>query len=111
MNIEPIGDGRYELGESPIWDPWDGVLYFVDCLACAIFRYDPRSGGIVRWDVACAYLGALSLRTGGGAILSMDDGIHSFDFETGVATAIPSPKPVEPICASMTAKSIVGVAS
>ena len=26
MNIECIGDERYELGESPIWDPQDGVL-------------------------------------------------------------------------------------
>jgi sugar lactone lactonase YvrE len=92
MNIEPIGEGRYQLGESPIWDSLNGVLYFVDCLACAIFRYDPKSGEIKRWDVACTYLGAISLRKGGGAILSMDDGIHSFDFETGVATAVAEPE-------------------
>lgn len=92
MNIERIGEGRYELGESPIWDPVDGVLYFVDSPAHAIFRYDPRSGDIKRWDVAGGYLGAMALRAGGGAILTMDDGFHAFDFETSLATAIAEPE-------------------
>ena len=92
MNIECIGDERYELGESPIWDPQDGVLYFVDCSARAILCYDPRSGDTKRWDVTCDYLGSLALRIGGGAILVMDDGFHTFDFETGTATVIAEPE-------------------
>ncbi len=92
MNIERIGEARYELGESPIWDPVDGVLYFVDSPAHAIFRYDPRSGDIRRWEVAGGYLGSLALRAGGGAVLAMDDGFHAFDFETGAATAITEPE-------------------
>ena len=75
MKIERIGEERYELGESPIWDPMDGVLYFVDSPAHAIFRYDPRSGDIKRWDVAGGYLGSLA-----------------FDFETGAATPIAEPE-------------------
>ena len=92
MNIECIGDERYELGESPIWDPHDGVLYFVDCPARAILCYDPRSGDTKRWDVTCDYLGSLALRTGGGAILVMDDGFHTFDFKTGTANVITEPE-------------------
>ena len=92
MKIERIGEARYELGESPIWDPVDGVLYFVDSPAHAIFRYDPRSGDIRRWEVAGGYLGALALRAGGGAVLAMNDGFHAFDFATGVATAIAEPE-------------------
>jgi L-arabinonolactonase len=92
MNIECIGDERYELGESPIWNPHDGVLYFVDCPARAILCYDPRSGDTKRWDVTCDYLGSLALRTGGGAILVMDDGFHTFDFKTGTANVITEPE-------------------
>lgn len=92
MNIERIGEARYELGESPIWDPVDGVLYFVDSPAHAIFRYDPRSGDIRRWEVAGGYLGSMALRAGGGAVLAMDHGFHAFDFETGAATAITEPE-------------------
>jgi len=92
MNIERIGKERYELGESPIWDSRDGLLYFVDSLGCAVFCYDPRDARIKRWDVACDYLGSLALRTDGGAILVMDDGFHSFDFETGKTTVITEPE-------------------
>ena len=92
MNIERIGEERYELGESPIWDSTDGVLYFVDSLACAVFCYDPKNANIKRWDVACDYLGSLALRIDGGAILVMDDGFHSFDFETGKTTVITEPE-------------------
>ncbi len=92
MKIERIGEARYELGESPIWDPVDGVLYFVDSPAHTIFRYDPRSGDIRQWEVAGSYLGSLALRAGGGAVLAMDDGFHAFDFETGAATAIAEPE-------------------
>ena len=33
MIIERIGKDSYQLGESPIWDPRHGLLYFVDSLA------------------------------------------------------------------------------
>lgn len=92
MKIERVGEDCYELGESPIWDPVDGVLYFVDSLAHAVFRHDPRNGAIRRWDVAGNYLGAMALRAGGGAVLAMDDGFHAFDFESGVATPIVEPE-------------------
>ena len=92
MNIERIGESGYKLGESPIWDPVAGVLYFVDSLEHAIFQYDPRSGAVRRWDVAGGYLGSLALRAGGGAVLAMDHGFHAFDFETGEATVLAEPE-------------------
>jgi L-arabinonolactonase len=92
MNIERIGKESYELGESPIWDSTDGVLYFVDSMAGAVLCYDPKNDNIKRWDVACDYLGSLALRADGGAILVMDDGFHSLDFETGKTTIITEPE-------------------
>jgi len=92
MNIERIGDERYQLGESPIWDSRDGVLYFVDSMACAVFCHDPESGVTRRWPVDCNYLGSLALRADGGAILVMDDGFHSFDFNTGKTSVIVEPE-------------------
>jgi sugar lactone lactonase YvrE len=92
MIIECIGEERYQLGESPIWDPRDGVLYFVDSMAGAVLRHDPKTGNTGRWDIGCGYLGSLALRDGGGAILVMDDGFHSFDFETGVTSVIAEPE-------------------
>jgi sugar lactone lactonase YvrE len=92
MIIERIGNDSYQLGESPIWDPQHGLLYFVDSLAGAVLCHDPKTNSIQRWDVSCDYLGSLALRAGGGAILVMDDGFHSFDFETGTSTAVVEPE-------------------
>jgi L-arabinonolactonase len=92
MNIERIGGESYALGESPVWDPTDRVLYFVDSLSAAVFCYDPKNSNIKRWDIACDYLGSLALRADGGAILIMDNGFHSFDFETGKTSVITEPE-------------------
>jgi L-arabinonolactonase len=92
MKIERIGEESYALGESPIWDPTHRVLYFVDSLAAAVFCYDPKTGNIKCWDIACDYLGSLALRADGGAILVMDNGFHSLDFETGKTSVIIEPE-------------------
>lgn len=92
MIIERIGDQSYQLGESPIWDPVDSLLYFVDSAGCAVFRLDPTSAHCDRWDIECGYLGSMALRADGGAILVMDHGFHSFDFETGKTAVIVEPE-------------------
>ena len=92
MIIERIGKDSYQLAESPIWDPHHGLLYFVDSLVGAVLCHDPKNNSIQRWEVNCDYLGSLALRADGGAILVMDNGFHSFDFETGTSTVIIEPE-------------------
>ena len=92
MDIERIGEARYDLGEGPLWDPADGVLYFVDSLAPAVFRHDPASGAIARRDLPGATVGSLALRAAGGMVLAMDDGFHAYDFETGALETIAEPE-------------------
>lgn len=92
MIIERIGEERYQLGESPIWDPRGGLLYFVDSMGGAVLRHDPKTETTRRWDINCEYLGSMALREDGGAILVMDSGFHSFDFETGATSVIAEPE-------------------
>jgi sugar lactone lactonase YvrE len=68
------------------------VLYFVDSMGCAVYRLDPQSARNERWDIDCEYLGSLALRAGGGAILVMDHGLHSFDFTSGETRVIAEPE-------------------
>lgn len=92
MEIRRIGDGRYELGESPQWDPVDGVLYWVDSLAVKIFRLDPPTGNIESWELPGNYLGSMALREQGGAVVAMDAGFHLFDFDSGRCEMIAEPE-------------------
>ncbi|MFP6745698.1 MAG: SMP-30/gluconolactonase/LRE family protein [Alphaproteobacteria bacterium] len=92
MTIERVGDITCALGEGPVWDPVDGVLYFVDSLAPAIFRHDPASGATVRRDPPGSSIGSLALREQGAMVIAMDSGFHAFDFETGACQAIAEPE-------------------
>jgi sugar lactone lactonase YvrE len=92
MEIERIGNARYRLGESPQWDAREGVLYFVDSLACEIFRHDPARAATESWKVAGRYLGSMALREAGGAVVAMDAGFHLFDFATGRLETVAEPE-------------------
>ncbi len=92
MNIERVGNIRCRLGEGPVWDVLEQALYFVDTLAGSIHRYDPANQQFKNWNTP-GLVGSLALREGGGAVLALGHGFHSFDFDTGVATLIADPQP------------------
>lgn len=85
MRITRIGTTRDRLGEGPIWDAETSRLLWIDSLAGIVHRLDPVSGE--RQDYAVpAPIGSMSLCRSGGAILSLQDGFHRHDFETGQTT-------------------------
>ena len=85
-SIECIAADSNELGEGPIWDVAEQALYWVDGTGRrvgrpSIWRLDPRTGEKRSWSLDHD-VGALALREGGGAILALDDGFYTFDFES-----------------------------
>lgn len=92
IKIERMGTARYDLGESPLWDPIGQALYFIDSPVPVIHRFDPQSGALDNWNVPGRYLGSMALREGGGAVLAMDAGFHSFDFDSGECRLLTEPE-------------------
>ncbi|MBE2274791.1 MAG: SMP-30/gluconolactonase/LRE family protein [Rhodobacteraceae bacterium] len=87
MEIRAIVDCKTLLGEGPLWDVAEQKLYWIDSLGNRIFRADQNGEGMESWPVP-ANIGSLALRDGGGAILSLADGLYTFDFETGRAELV-----------------------
>ena len=90
--IECVVDCENHLGEGPVWDVADQSLYWVDSTGRrvgkpSIWRYDPHSGDVRNWTVD-RDIGAMALRRNGGAILALDDGFYSFDFDSGALDLI-----------------------
>lgn len=82
MSITRVGETKDRLGEGPIWDAESQRLFWIDSLGGVLHRLDPVSGA--RQDVTVpAPIGSLALRRSGGAILSLQDGFHGFDFASG----------------------------
>ena len=91
VDITCVVDARAELGEGTLWDPKAGVLWWIDIWKKLIHRYDPATGEDRTWETP-EYLGCIGLRARGGLVLTMANGFHFFDPDTGVFTPIVDPE-------------------
>ncbi|MEM7124130.1 MAG: SMP-30/gluconolactonase/LRE family protein [Pseudomonadota bacterium] len=91
MEIVPVSHHRCKLGEGPVWDVADQMLFWVDGLAPALFRHDPASGATDRWALPARTVGSLAVRANGGVVLAMEQGFYSFDLDSWTATTLSEP--------------------
>lgn len=70
------------VGEGPVWDEAEQALYWIDILGKLVFRHDPATGETRQWRVP-DIIGSMALRSGGGAIVALGDGVYTLDFTSG----------------------------
>lgn len=80
------------LGEGPIWNPDEAVLYWCDNLKPSIQRYDPTSGKVDVWDMP-EEVGSIVFRAKGGIVAGMRHGFAFLDLATGGIERIVDPEP------------------
>lgn len=83
------------LGECPVWDTAERALFWLDCVAPALFRLDPATGAVRRWTLA-GRTGSFALTDGGGAILATASGFAALDLATGAITPLAAPEAARP---------------
>ena len=78
LTAEVVADGRWELGEGPIWDATTGELAFVDIPGRQVLRYRPSDGRVT--SVATpSDIGCVAIRRGGGMVAALEDGFWVTD--------------------------------
>ncbi len=87
----PVVRRKAVLGESPLWSPAEGALYWVDVQNPTIFRLDPRTGEVRHWRVETE-IGAIGLAGPGRLIAGLRTGIAYFDLETGALEPVADPE-------------------
>jgi sugar lactone lactonase YvrE len=75
-------DAKDQVGEGPVWDGVDEVLWWTDINGRRLHRLDPRSGREEIFDLNVR-VGCFALRTGGGLILAAEHGFWTWDPSTG----------------------------
>lgn len=95
LDVHGLIDFPLALGESPLWDPAEKVLWFIDIEAPAIFSLDPASGALRRFEPP-ATVGSLGLATGGRLVVALRSGIHLFDPNTNTYEFLVHPEPGRP---------------
>jgi len=96
MRIEVLADVKTALGEGPLWDVEEQRLYWIDSWDGRVFRCTEDGREIRSWDVP-GKIGSMALRKqGGGAVVSLQQGLYFLDFRTGESTLIVDPEPDKP---------------
>ena len=80
--IECVVDAKATLGEGPLWDPRDKVLWWLDIKAPAIHCYDPATKEDRVWR-APEDVGCVAVRERGGLVVAMRNGLSFFDPASG----------------------------
>ena len=75
LDIEVVCRTQNNIGESPIWSVAEQCLYWVDIGGKTINRLD-LNGQHASWNTG-GRVGAVGLRTGGGLIATMPDGVYA----------------------------------
>ncbi|MEO6353997.1 MAG: SMP-30/gluconolactonase/LRE family protein [Oxalobacteraceae bacterium] len=82
-----------QVGECPLWDPDEAVLYWVDIAGCAVHRLNPENGDHSSWQMpaepGCIARNGIGNGGGsGGLIVALRSGFFRLDTDDGTLDQI-----------------------
>ena len=95
-NAHCVHQAGASLGESPLWNPKENQLYWVDINNRRIHRFDPDTKHTVSWSCHTE-IGCIGLADHGRLIAGLRDGFYYFTPSTGVLDHIVDPEPDKPL--------------
>lgn len=90
-SIECVVDAKAALGEGPLWDPCEGVLWWLDIKGHDIHRFNPATGEDRTWKTP-EDIGCVAVRERGGLVVALQSGLYFFDPESGRFDFIADPE-------------------
>jgi sugar lactone lactonase YvrE len=87
MTVELVLDCRAIIGESLLWVPEEGRLYWADIKAPSLHALHLDSGETAQWRVSAA-LGGFALDGAGRALVALRSGLHWLNLDDGAQELI-----------------------
>lgn len=91
FQVEVAARGADRLGECPLWDEREKMLWWVDSRWPAVKRLDPASGAVLML-VLPEVIGSIAFREKGGFVAATKSGIHFFDASSGTLASAANPE-------------------
>jgi sugar lactone lactonase YvrE len=93
--VECVVKTQAIVGESPVWSPREGVLYWVDITGQKIHRFSPKTGVNDTFSLPQPVT-AVGLRRKGGLVVTLSKDFAIFDPETGALQLLSDPEEDKP---------------
>jgi L-arabinonolactonase len=87
MRITRVATVACRLGEGPVWDARDQVLWFVDIFGRHVHRHSPGDGATRSWRMP-ANVGAVTPCCDRGALVALPDGVYVLDLQSATTTPV-----------------------
>jgi sugar lactone lactonase YvrE len=81
--IQSVFDIPMQLGECPLWDAGQALLYWIDIPGMEVHRLHPASGVHASWPMP-SEPGCIALHKSGGLIVALRTGLAHLDTDTGM---------------------------
>jgi len=91
FQVEVAAPGADRLGECPLWDEREAMLWWVDSRWPAVKRLDPATGAVMML-VLPEVVGSIAFRERGGLIAAAKSGIHFLDAASGALAPAANPE-------------------
>ncbi|MGH7073485.1 MAG: SMP-30/gluconolactonase/LRE family protein [Stellaceae bacterium] len=95
VDIKLLVDSKNHLGEGPLWDVEDQLLYWIDSSGAEIWSCREDGSNVKKYFVP-SHVGSMAIRQKGGALLALADGFNFFDFKTQRLAHLGDPEADEP---------------
>ena len=82
FQVEVAARGADRLGECPLWDERERMLWWVDSRWPALKRFDPATGAVMM-QVLPEVVGSIAFRERGGLLAATKSGLHVLDGSGG----------------------------
>ncbi|MFF4343719.1 SMP-30/gluconolactonase/LRE family protein [Kitasatospora sp. NPDC001540] len=83
LSARPVHEARALVGESPLWDAREGLLWWTDIPRGELHGFDPATGRDALRAVFPGPLSAVALRASGGLLLALGDTLAGYRPERG----------------------------
>src|SRR5580698_5332964 len=84
------------LGEVPMWCARTKRIWWIDIFAPALHSADPSGNDHKCISLPGKIVGSFAMRGSGGVVIARNDGLFSFDPQTGSSLLLACPEPDKP---------------
>jgi sugar lactone lactonase YvrE len=77
--VRVVVNARDQLGETPLWCPRTGKIWWIDIERPKLQSFDERTGKHEVYAFGSTFAGSLALHRAGGFVVALDNSLHRFD--------------------------------